>query len=239
MVESSSQNLEKFLSYPKAELVLFDCDGVLVDSEPAAQKASVDFAAKYGIQMTIPEAEKYFLGHSMPEIIRILRKLSSEELPENADELLKAHFISVMKTEARTFDGVKSLLQKLNKAGIPFHVGSNSSMDEMQAKFKAVKIEDEIDPNKVHSAVDMGKPKPAPDVYLLGAEEEKISPEKTIVVEDSDAGAKAAFNAGMRCILLRHPGQKVPDFFKEGQVAVAYNISDVEKILSQALREKI
>ncbi|QCE33025.1 HAD family phosphatase [Acetobacteraceae bacterium] len=238
MTDLEQKNLEKFLSFPKAELILFDCDGVLVDSEPVAQQATVDFAAKYGVHLTVKEAEEHFLGHAMPKIVNILSEMAKEKLPENAEDELRNFFISLMKEKAKPLTGVKSLLQRLNKENIPFHIGSNSSLKEMVVKFEASKIAEDIKKDHIHSAADMKQPKPDPAVYLLGAEKEGISPEKTIVVEDSDTGAKAAFNAGMRCILLRSEGQKAPGFFKEGQVAIAHNIAEVEKIIFAAVTGK-
>ncbi|QCE33097.1 HAD family phosphatase [Acetobacteraceae bacterium] len=236
-MSSTENNLSKFLALPKPKLIIFDCDGVLVDGEALAMKAIISFAKQHGFEMTEEMAQEHVLGHALPQVVKSLERLSGKKFPDDSVAQLKQMFIKLAEEHAEPVTGAGALLKKLNEANIPFRIGSNSSTKEMQVKFKATGLEDHIEDENIHSAADIGSPKPQPDVYLLAAEEEGVRPEECIVIEDSDPGTLAAVRAGMRCIVLRAAEDKAPAAFEDGNCLIAHTIKEVGEFIFAAIKK--
>jgi beta-phosphoglucomutase-like phosphatase (HAD superfamily) len=132
------------------------------------------------------------------------------------------------------------MLEAVMALGLPVRVASNSSHEEMEVKFRRTGL-DRLLKGRLHSARDVGRPKPWPDLFLSAAMAEGVNPAACLVVEDSDTGLVAAQAAGMACVLLRTDGRKplpalnAPD----GQAAPVWRIDHLdalEPLLVQAMR---
>jgi HAD superfamily hydrolase (TIGR01509 family) len=182
----------------KPAAVLFDCDGVLVDSEPATfELIQSDFAA-HGVTRTIPELEALFIGGTIEGVARTGRELGAA-LPEDWVETYYARLYDRLRAGTALMPGIPELLQRLDAAGIPFAVGSNGRMAKMEAtlgQHPAVRARLE---GLMFSGQDLGCPKPQPGLYLHCAQVLGADPADCVVIEDSATGARAAKNAGMRC----------------------------------------
>ncbi|MXV45155.1 HAD-IA family hydrolase [Saccharibacter sp. 17.LH.SD] len=205
------------------KLVIFDCDGVLIDSERPSCHATARFARSIGLEMSDQEALERFAGKALPQVARELSKLSGHPLPPDTADRLRQGLVDMMKKGASPVDGAPELLKALVAHHIPIRVGSNSSMAEMEAKFHRTGMDTYLPEDRIHSAVDMHHPKPDPEVYLYAARQEGVLPTEAVVVEDSDTGADAARRAGMSCILLRDDGHPLPPYWPvEGFVRVQH-----------------
>ncbi|MDN6040750.1 HAD family hydrolase [Acetobacter orientalis] len=214
------------------KLVIFDCDGVLVDSEATCCGISAEEARAAG--MTVPAGKEVetFSGMALPGIQKLIEEKTGKSLGATWAAQTQARFVEAMQNGVEPIDGVHDMLENVVKLGLPVRVGSNSSCQEMAIKFKTTNLEHFFE-NRIHSARDMGFPKPRPDVYLHAAQEEGVKPENCVVLEDSNTGAKAAVNAGMACVLLRAQGEPVPDW---PNLVVIHHLSEFAPLLQKALK---
>ncbi|NHO32723.1 HAD family hydrolase [Acetobacter fallax] len=190
-------------------LVIFDCDGVLIDSEGTSCRIVAEVAREAGLTVSDDDAVERFGGKALPELRREIEQASGKSLSDDWAQVMKERFIAAFAQRVEVIDGTHDMLDAVEALGLPVRVGSNSSVAEMDTKFGATGLQDRL-AGRIHSAVDMNAPKPAPDVYLQAAAEEGLKPENCVVLEDSDTGARAAIVAGMACVLLRPRSEPAP-----------------------------
>jgi beta-phosphoglucomutase-like phosphatase (HAD superfamily) len=190
------------------ELVIFDCDGVLIDSEALCNRVVAEILTEDGWAMTAEECEQRFIGMSFyamqPEIeARLGRSLGDDWVDRVVTQVTEA-----MAHEVEPMSGAREALEATTALGLPWRIASNSSHIEMDAKFGRAGWM-ELVAGRTHSAVDVialgGAGKPAPDVFLAAATAEAVPAAHCLVIEDSVHGAIAARAAGMDCLgLARH-----------------------------------
>lgn len=180
-------------------LVIYDCDGVLVDSEPVANRIVAEELTALGWAMTANEAEAHFLGLSNIDMQPLIERQLGRSLPDIWQEDLTARMIDALAAEATAIPGAIDALHTTTALGLPWRVASNSSHEEMHVKFGRLGIRDLV-AGRVHSHRDVARGKPAPDLFLATAAAQGIPPEHCIVIEDSVPGATAAAAAGMPCL---------------------------------------
>jgi HAD superfamily hydrolase (TIGR01509 family) len=182
----------------KPSLIIFDCDGVLVDTQTIINKIEWSYLLQRGMQMTLEEFTKRFSGVRISTIIEILRKENNvgplktpQETTKEIDETILAKFSC---EKIHPFKGVKDALQN-----IPFRkcVASNASFRVLRSLLLASSLTVYFD-NNIFSADIVERPKPYPDLFLCAARFMGVEPEKCLVIEDSEAGVKAAVAAGMK-----------------------------------------
>jgi HAD superfamily hydrolase (TIGR01509 family) len=175
-------------------LVIFDCDGVLVDSEPVSNRLLAEHLTRYGWPMDTKEATKRFTGTALPYIRATAEAKLGHALPDVWETELTKGIAEAMWQEAVPIPGGIEALRAVGALGLPWRVGSNSSHAEMRAKLG------ELVEGRLHSWEDVPRGKPAPDLFLAAAAAEHVAPAECLVVEDSVAGAQAARAAGMDCL---------------------------------------
>ncbi|WP_281701921.1 HAD family phosphatase [Acetobacter malorum] len=216
------------------KLVIFDCDGVLVDSEQTCCRISAEEARAAGLNIPAEKAVDEFSGMALPEIQKDIEKKTGKSLGSDWANRVQKRFVEAMKKGVEPIDGVHAMLDGVKKLGLPVRVGSNSSVEEMDAKFIATDMTHYFT-NRVHSARDMGVPKPRPDVYLHAAEQEGVAPANCVVLEDSNTGARAAVDAGMMCVLLRFGSEPVPEWPNLVRIR---HLSEFVPLLQKALQSQ-
>jgi beta-phosphoglucomutase-like phosphatase (HAD superfamily) len=183
-------------------LLILDCDGVLIDSEGVASQVTSRALAAKGWHLTPHECERRFIGTTFTDIARLAEPITGPLGQEWIAEVA-AQLVETLQTEARCMPGAFEFVEKLVALGVNFRVASNSSHAEMRVKFARTGLDRLIPPDRIHSAADVmafgGKPKPAPDLFLVAARAAAIDPAEAWVVEDSVAGVRAATVAGMLC----------------------------------------
>ncbi|MGJ8545645.1 MAG: HAD family hydrolase [Sulfitobacter sp.] len=178
------------------DLVIFDCDGVLVDSEPLTLRALCDDLAGRGLALGAAEAAALFVGGTMQGVMQIARDRGAD-LPHDWIDLVDAKIFAVLEAECLPVPGIEAVLDALAAAGIPVAVASNGPMAKMEVTLGRTGLRQRLG-GHVYSAHDCAAPKPAPDVYLKAASRAGIDPARCAVIEDSASGARAGQAAGMR-----------------------------------------
>jgi HAD superfamily hydrolase (TIGR01509 family) len=184
-------------------LVIFDCDGVLVDSEPPTNRLVAQELAALGWQMTPDEVEHRFLGMTLDAMVPIIEERLGMRLPAAWLEGVVHRLVQVFEDEVEPIPGAIETMHALNEMHVPWRVASNSSHAEMAAKFKRIGIS-RLAAGRVHSFHDVPNGKPAPDLYLAAAAAEGVDPAACLVIEDSVRGVTAAVAAGMQCLGFAH-----------------------------------
>ena len=181
---------------PKA--VIFDCDGVIVDSERATfQLLCADFA-DHGLHMTPDQVAKAMIGGTMAGIAVQARTLGADLAADWVDRFYVKLYAHLAQGTA-LIPGIVSVLDALDAAGIPYAVGSNGSDAKMQVTLGQHPDVLRRVQGRLFSGQTLGTPKPAPDLYLHAAAALGTAPADCVVIEDSATGARAARAAGIRC----------------------------------------
>ena len=185
--------------------VIFDCDGVLVDSEGITNRLLRDDLAGRGLDLPLDQVMTTFVGGTMEGVAAEAVRLGAD-LPGDWVDLFYVKMFAALGAEVEAVSGVADLLAQLQRAGIARAVGSNGPLAKMDITLRRTGLLDWLSPH-IYSARDLENPKPAPDIYLHAAGCLGVAPEHCVVIEDSTSGARAAQAAGMRCIGFAEAGQ--------------------------------
>ncbi|MFK7874496.1 MAG: HAD family hydrolase [Paracoccaceae bacterium] len=176
-------------------MVLFDCDGVIVDSEPLTNDVIIQNLAGYGLSLTQDDVANYFIGGTMQGVMDTSRSMGAR-LPDDWLDEIYGLMLTRLAQDVALIPGVTRVLDALDAAGIPFAIGSNGPHRKMDVTLTKTGIGMRF-AGRIYSREDVVNAKPAPDVYLKAAKDAGIAPQNCVVVEDSASGAKAGKAAGM------------------------------------------
>ncbi len=174
--------------------VVFDCDGVLVDSEDLCNSIMLEVLAERGLSMSREQADEVFLGHTLPACVAIAERLGGAPIGEDFLDELERRCQLAFERELQPVPGVRAVLERLPVAA---SVASNSSRAGLARKLHLTGLTGFFE-DRLYSFEDVPRPKPAPDMYLLAAHRAGLPPDQCLVVEDSLTGVGAARAAGMR-----------------------------------------
>ena len=184
-------------------MVIFDCDGVLIDSEALCNRVESATLTELGWVLTPAECHARFLGFSFYDMVPLIEAQVGKPVGNAWVHDVVERLTAILAVESQPIPGAWEALTGVAALGLPWRIASNSSHAEMAAKFACVGWTDHMR-GRVHSAAAIvargGHGKPAPDVFLEAAAAEGIDPTHCLVVEDSAAGAEAARAAGMACL---------------------------------------
>jgi HAD superfamily hydrolase (TIGR01509 family) len=178
------------------DLIIFDCDGVLVDSEIVSFEAEVDMLAEVGIPLTVRDLLARFLGTSSASMFATIERESGVELPPDFAERAALRTLEVFDRKLRPIPGIAELLADLPNRKC---VVSSSEPKRIRHSLTLAGILHHFDPH-IFSATQVKRGKPAPDLFLLAAESMGVPPGRCVVIEDSVAGVTAARAAGMAAL---------------------------------------
>ncbi|MGY4283436.1 HAD superfamily hydrolase (TIGR01509 family) [Bradyrhizobium sp. LM2.7] len=175
------------------DLIIFDCDGVLVDSEesPAAQHA--DVLTRHGYPITSEQVFERFLGRSMRQATREVEAELGRRLPEDFHAQV---YTEIFQAFATLLEATPHISDTLAQIAVPICVASSGPPEKISASLNRVGLYDRFSPN-IFSAVQVPNGKPAPDLFLFAASEMGVPSERCVVIEDSLAGISGALAAGM------------------------------------------
>jgi HAD superfamily hydrolase (TIGR01509 family) len=177
-------------------LLIFDCDGVLVDSEVIAFDVLRQMLAALGKPMSLAECRRRFMGRRTPDVLVEIEKELGHPIPADTGVRMKALLFERFRRELRPVAGVKDAIAHLPG---PICVASSSSLERIALSLDVTGLAP-LFGDHVFSAEQVAEGKPAPDLFLFAAKSMSAAPRETIVIEDSVPGVVAARRAGMAII---------------------------------------
>jgi HAD superfamily hydrolase (TIGR01509 family) len=178
--------------------VIFDCDGVLVDSEPLSMRADVSLLQRFGIKLTEAEAHQRFVGKTFQAMLDEMTTEFGVIFPPGQSAVKDKMVEDLYHAELKIVPGVADVLEALRSKNISCSIGSNSPRARVELAVRLTGIADHF--QRIVSVADVANGKPAPDIFLKAAKLAGAAPRNCIVVEDSVAGATAGVAAQIRTI---------------------------------------
>lgn len=185
--------LDAFMAQTAFELVIFDCDGVLVDSERLSNQIFADMLGEIGIPVTLYYMYDNFMGHSMAHCLELVAVLLGRRPESGFAEAYRQRVRQAFEAELKAVPGIADALDNL---GLPFCVASSGDHDKMRTTLGITGLLPRFE-GKLFSVTEVARSKPAPDIFLHAARFHGIAPAACLVIEDSTVGATAAVAAGM------------------------------------------
>ncbi|MET8770831.1 HAD family hydrolase [Streptomyces sp. NPDC004658] len=179
------------------DLVIFDNDGVLVDSEPISNRLLAAYLTELGHPTSYEDSIRDYMGSAMHRIHDLVLERTGKRLPVDFDEVFHARVFAAFERELRPVPGVTGVLEKLSADGVPYCVASSGSHARIRVGHRTTGLDRWFPEERVFSSEDVGRGKPAPDLFRHAAERMGVAPERCVVVEDSPLGVQAAVAAGM------------------------------------------
>ncbi|MEI7036548.1 HAD family hydrolase [Fulvimonas yonginensis] len=174
-------------------LVIFDCDGVLVDSEPIANRVFARMLAEQGLVLTQAQMFELFVGRTMAHCLALAAERLGRPLPADFEDEHDRRLFAALAAELLPVPGVAQVLDAL---AVPYCVASNGAPDKLRFSLRQTGLLPRFE-GRVFSAVEVARGKPAPDLFLHAARRLGVAPATCVVVEDSPAGVAAGVAAGM------------------------------------------
>lgn len=179
-----------------ARLVIFDCDGVLVDSEPTANRIMSEMLTEAGLPMGYEETVRTFMGRSMAACLEIAAGRLGRPLPESFADEYHRRIRTAFERELRPVAGVGEALDEIH---LPICVASSGDHAKIRTTLGLTGLLPRFE-GRIFSATDVPRPKPHPDLFLHAAATLGFAPDACIVVEDTVLGVQAGTAAGMRVL---------------------------------------
>jgi len=175
------------------DLVIFDCDGVVVDSERIVHEVFGDFIRSLGADLDSVRMNELFLGRRLADCLAIVEGITGRAAPPDALDLYKAERDRVLREQVQAVEGVREVIEGLT---VPYCIASSGDHAKMHATLGATGLLPLFE-GRLTSGTEVAHGKPAPDVFLLAAERMGAAPARTAVIEDSVNGVLAGCAAGM------------------------------------------
>ena len=212
--------------------IIFDFDGVLVDSEILVAKAFVKYMKNFGIELDEKEFAN-FAGKKTVQVIDILSQKYSIKDQQKFSTDIKDISLNIYKNELTTVEGAYEFVSKTK---LNLYIGSNSVKDRIIDGLQTVELNKYFKPEQVYSFDLVEKPKPSPDVYLKAIKDNNLNKKHTIIIEDSMVGVKAGVSAGIKVIGLTagghwHENRDEKDLLEAGAITVTNNYKKIKEII--------
>lgn len=192
----------------RASLVIFDCDGVLLDSEALSARAWSLALADCGLDYDEAELARRFTGYTDATMTEVIARERGRPLPEDMARRVLDRCLRLFAEELRPITGIVELLRRLET---PRCVASNSGVERLRASLRLAGLAPLFAPEAVFSAEQVARPKPAPDLHLHAARSLGFAPGDCLVVEDSATGVTAARAAGIPVVGFLGASHLPPD----------------------------
>jgi len=177
----------------RLELVIFDCDGVLVDSERVTNRVFAEMLNELGLSVTLDDMFARFVGHSMTQCLELIADMLGHSPPPNFVEEYQKRTRTALEAELRATPGVEEALDRIR---LPYCVASSGDHEKMRTTLGITGLWPRFE-GRLFSVTEVARGKPHPDVFLLAAERLGVNPSACVVVEDTPVGVTAGVAAGM------------------------------------------
>jgi HAD superfamily hydrolase (TIGR01509 family) len=198
------------------ELVIFDCDGVLVDSERIAVRVEAEYLAELGWPLTEAEIVERFMGRTAEYMDEAIEARLGSRLPGDWKDQFQRRYREAYAADLRPVDGIVKVLDQIT---VPTCVASSGSHDKLRLTLGHTGLYGRFE-GRIFSGYEVANGKPAPDLFLHAASRMGVDPAGCAVVEDSRWGVEAARAAGMRA--FGYAGGLTPPDFLEGHGTVVF-----------------
>lgn len=206
----------------KYKCIIFDCDGVLVDSEPIGNQVLVDMANSYGADIDLDYAFKHFKGGSIYTCRDKIQALVNQPLSQDFIAEYRRRSYSAFKEQIQPVEGVKEVIESLS---IPFCVASSGPTEKIRLNLELTGLLPYFEDN-IFSCYTIEKWKPEPDVFIWAAKTMGFKPEDCVVIEDSLTGIQAAKAGGFDVF-----GFTAHDYNNELEAEATTTFNSMEKLL--------
>ncbi|MEH2436597.1 MAG: HAD-IA family hydrolase [Nostoc sp.] len=209
----------------QTELVIFDCDGVLVDSETLGNRILIEFVAEFGLMLELEEAILLFKGCKMADCLAVIEQRLGKKIPQDFVPQLRARTAKAFERELLPIQGIEVALDKIN---LPICVASNGPIEKIQLALRVTNLLPRFE-GRIFSSYEIGSWKPAPDLFLYAAKNLGVNAPFCTVVEDSILGVRAGIAAGMK--VLGYSSQSEALQLEECGAHVFYSMYDLPDLL--------
>ena len=216
--------------------LIFDCDGVLVDSEPLSMRVDVQILAENGVTISEEEAHRRFVGKTFAAMLEEMRREFGASFPADASGQKDLRLLKLYETDLRAVDGVEAALEALGPQH--FSVASNSPYERVETALRITGLT-RFFGNRITTFEHVARGKPEPDVFIEAARRAGYRPEDCIVVEDSVTGVTAAHRAGCHVLGFTgthpHPEEQAPKLLSAGAATAFRTMTELPRILSERI----
>jgi HAD superfamily hydrolase (TIGR01509 family) len=189
----------------RPELIVFDCDGVLVDSEPIANRVMAEAITALGWPLSTADCLGRFKGHHFDTVIAVIEERLRRPVPADWLRDLRTATDAAFVRELKPVPGVVAILEEIEKRGIATCVASQGPQEKMAVSLGVTGLRPHFE-GRIFSAYQVARGKPHPDLFLFAAETMGFAPGTCVVIEDSPLGVTAAKAAGMAILGFAPPG---------------------------------
>ncbi|GAA2574807.1 MULTISPECIES: HAD family hydrolase [Streptomyces] len=179
------------------DLVIFDNDGVLVDSEPISNRLLAGCLTELGHPTSYEDSLRDYMGGAMHRVHDLVLERTGRRLPDDFDDVFHERVFAAFERELEPVQGAVGVLEKLAADGVAYCVASSGSHERIRVGHRKTGLDRWFDDGRIFSSQDVGRGKPAPDLFLHAAERMGVAPQRCAVIEDSPLGVRAAVAAGM------------------------------------------
>ena len=216
--------------------LIFDCDGVLVDSEPLSMRVDVQILAENGVVMSEAEAHRRFVGRTFSAMLDEISREFGVSFPADASSQKDLRLLELYETDLRVVDGVEAALEALGPQH--FSVASNSPYERVETALRIARLT-RFFGNRITTFEHVARGKPEPDVFIEAAQRAGYAPQDCIVVEDSVTGVTAAHRAGCHVLGFTgthpHPDEQAPKLLKAGAASVFSHMGQLPRLVSERI----
>lgn len=209
----------------KYNCIIFDCDGVLVDSEAISAKIFQEMIFELGAEIDFETVLKQITGTSMKENLLFISEIINGDLPANFETEFRKRSYETFKTDIKPINGIPDLLKKIK---VPVGVASSGPIEKIRLNLTTTNLIDYFGDN-IFSSYEIGSWKPDPEIYLYVVKKMGFKPGECAVIEDSEAGIKAAKAGGFDVFGFTNDKNKTA--FEELGATVFFNMDELSKLL--------
>lgn len=209
----------------KFKCIIFDCDGVLVDSEATSIGVIVDLAAEMGHSMNLQAAIAEFSGHSLQYCFEYIEEASGQKFPSNIATIYRERSFEAFEKTLKPIPGIHQVLERLT---LPRCVASNAPQEKIRFNLDLLELRSFFG-DHIFSAYDIQKWKPEPDLFLLAAQKMGFEPKDCLVVEDSLAGVLAAKAGGFE--VMGYASARTAEQLEKAGATVFYDMNLLDDFL--------
>jgi len=210
----------------KYKCIIFDCDGILVDSEGISDAVLIEMAKEIGVGIDVEYIKHHFAGRSLKYIFQCLLDQIEGDLPDGFEQDYRTRTFNRFKTDLQPITGIHKLLAQIT---IPICVASSGPPNKIKLNLTTTNLINQFN-GHLFSSYDIGVWKPNPDIFLHAAKSMGFLPQNCAVIEDSLAGVKAGIAGGFDVYALANAENKEL-FIKEGAI-VFYSMDELYGLLS-------